>query len=631
MRILIWGGDSWANRGDAAVLAGTLASIRETIPEAVVAVASDRPAVTARQHNVQAVRRRSLAFLFALVRADVVLWGGGQLVQNASSKPFLFLQLSFLAAALLLRKKVVCYGQGVGPVSGALSRLCTRLALDRLSAVSVRDHASARRLAALGVEHPYLRVAADPSFCLPPASDVETEAFLRLLGVRKPFVVIAVRRWGHYRGGWLPVRWSRRKLSEAHERWFQDFPQHIASVADYLCDQMGTEVLFVPMCPGGDQEDDRVAGLIRDQMGHRAKAHILGEEVSSPLLKGLLGQAELVLAMRTHAGMLAADAGVPLVSISYQGKGEGFMEEVGLARYVLPVESVDRDNLLELVRLVWRDRDAIRSRLAARAPELRRRAQENSVLVKGVFGEGRDSGLRKSEDSASGEAERWSRLTRGDGRAADALAPGRLSALLRRRRALCLELAAPGPGDVVLDVGCGVGHYREPVTAAGATWVGVDRSRPMLFHARNSAGEAAALVQGDLLQLPWRDTTASVCLCAGVLDYLPPETVAPALRELARILEPGGRLVITCNGAWWAGGLRAYFPFLALSGASKQGRRYDHVRRLPGLLAEAGLECAAEERLAGGFLGPDTVVFLCRKESQRCVSAATTGRSSHRI
>src|SRR3990172_2085914 len=188
MRILIWGGDSWANRGDAAVLAGTLASIPETIPEAVVAVASDRPAVTARQHNVQAVRRRSLAFLFALVRADVVLWGGGQLVQNASSKPFLFLQLSFLAAALLLRKKVVCYGQGVGPVSGALSRLCTRLALDRLSAVSVRDHASARRLASLGVEHPRLRVTADPSFCLPPASGVETEVLLRVLGVRKPFV-----------------------------------------------------------------------------------------------------------------------------------------------------------------------------------------------------------------------------------------------------------------------------------------------------------------------------------------------------------------------------------------------------------------------------------------------------------
>ena len=638
MRILIWGGDSWANRGDAAVLAGTLASIRETVPEAVLAVASDRPEVTAREHKVQAVRRRSFGFLQALLSADIVLWGGGQLVQNASSKPFLFLQLSFLAAALLLRKKVVCYGQGVGPVSGALSRLCTRLALDRLSAISVRDHASARRLASLGVEHSRLRVTAGPSFCLSPASEGEAQALLQALGVRKPFVAIAVRRWGHYRGGLLPVRWSRRKLSEAHERWFQDFSQHIASVADYLCDQMGTEVLFVPMCPGGDQEDDRVAGLIRDQMDHREKAHILGEEVSPSLLKGLMGQAELVLAMRTHAGMLAADAGVPLVSISYQGKGEGFMEEVGLSRHVLPVEAVNRENLLELVLLAWRDRDAIRNQLAARALELRRRAQENSELVRAMIEQGWDSEPQRNKDAGSGDAERWARLTRGAGRTTDALASGRLSALLRRRRALCLDLAAPGPGDVVLDAGCGVGHYREPVAATKATWVGVDCSRPMLFHAKDSAGEAVNLLQGDLLHLPCRDAAASVCLCVGVLDYLAPEAVAPALRELARVLKPGGRLAVTCNGGRWAQGLRAYMPFLAPSGASKQGRRYDHVRRLPGLLAEAGLECAAEERIAGGILGPDTAVFLClpvrqasRKESQRCVSAATTEQFSRRI
>jgi len=179
------------------------------------------------------------------------------------------------------------------------------------------------------------------------------------------------------------------------------------------------------------------------------------------------------------------------------------------------------------------------------------------VLVRAVFGKGRGREPQWSGDAASGEAERWSRLTRGVGRATDALAPGRLSALLLRRRALCLDLAAPGPGDLVLDVGCGVGHYREPVTATGATWVGVDRSRPMLFHAKNSAGEAAGLLQGDLLHLPCRDAAASVCLCVGVLDYLPPETVAPALRELARILEPSGRLVITCNG-------QRHYPALCL-------------------------------------------------------------------
>src|SRR6266849_5268233 len=110
-RILIWGGDSWANQGDSAVLSATIAALKEAVPEAELLVASPRPEETARAHSVHSMKRTPVRMLKALAGCDLLIWGGGQLLQNASSKPFLFLQLCLLMTAKLMHKKVMCYAQ----------------------------------------------------------------------------------------------------------------------------------------------------------------------------------------------------------------------------------------------------------------------------------------------------------------------------------------------------------------------------------------------------------------------------------------------------------------------------------------------------------------------------------------
>jgi SAM-dependent methyltransferase len=107
---------------------------------------------------------------------------------------------------------------------------------------------------------------------------------------------------------------------------------------------------------------------------------------------------------------------------------------------------------------------------------------------------------------------------------------------------------APEAGDLVLDVGCGYGAYHPRLGARGARLLGLDRSFAMVAAAHRQAvgGRLPVVtVQGDAEALPVRDGRFHRVLCAHVLFHVP--DVTAALRELRRVLRPGGRLVLTTN------------------------------------------------------------------------------------
>jgi demethylmenaquinone methyltransferase/2-methoxy-6-polyprenyl-1,4-benzoquinol methylase len=97
------------------------------------------------------------------------------------------------------------------------------------------------------------------------------------------------------------------------------------------------------------------------------------------------------------------------------------------------------------------------------------------------------------------------------------------------------------PGDRVLDACCGTGDLAVAAAAAGGRVTGVDFSRPMLDRARRKAPEIG-WVEGDALALPFADAAFDAATVGfGVRNLA---DLDGGLRELRRVLHPGGRLAI---------------------------------------------------------------------------------------
>jgi demethylmenaquinone methyltransferase/2-methoxy-6-polyprenyl-1,4-benzoquinol methylase len=175
-------------------------------------------------------------------------------------------------------------------------------------------------------------------------------------------------------------------------------------------------------------------------------------------------------------------------------------------------------------------------------------------------------------------------------------------------------------GARVLDVACGTGDLSLVLADAGrARVVGLDFCRPMLEIARRKAeadSRAVPFVEGDALRLPFADETFDVVTIAFGLRNL--AGVLEGLRELRRILRPGGRVAVLEFSSPVVPGFRALFRFyftrvLPRIGGLVSGSRgaYEYLpdsvsrfpdqKRLAELMREAGFEGVSYRNLTGGI------------------------------
>ncbi|WP_112267408.1 class I SAM-dependent methyltransferase [Lentzea terrae] len=103
------------------------------------------------------------------------------------------------------------------------------------------------------------------------------------------------------------------------------------------------------------------------------------------------------------------------------------------------------------------------------------------------------------------------------------------------------EIVDALPVGVALDAACGTGRYAEFLAGRGHRVIGVDGSPDMLARARSRVPQGEFLL-GDLHRLPVDDAAVDLVVCALALTHVP--SLAPVLAEFARVLRPGGHLVI---------------------------------------------------------------------------------------
>src|SRR5260221_11869967 len=148
---------------------------------------------------------------------------------------------------------------------------------------------------------------------------------------------------------------------------------------------------------------------------------------------------------------------------------------------------------------------------------------------------------------------------------------------LRRRTA---DLARLQPSEKVLDVGCGTGtlaiEVKQRVGATGYV-VGIDPGAQQIARARYKAARRNLPIDfqiGGIEHLPFPDQTFDVVLSTIMMHHLGDGLKRQGLAEIARVLKPGGRLVIA--------------DFKRPEERPAQSARFGSVRDLPGFVKDAG-------------------------------------------
>jgi polysaccharide pyruvyl transferase CsaB len=365
VRFLISGYYGFGNLGDEALLEVIVSQLRTRYPYAEIDVLSNAPETTAHELRVEATPRwDTRAVRAAIQRADLLISGGGGLLQNATSLRSLIYYAGIIRAASRANRKAMIFAQSVGPLDfwgKALVKEWCR----GVDAATVRDARSREMLKSL-LPSANVEQTADPVFLYDaPAEEVDLSA--EGLGPQSdPLVIFSVRK----------------------ANGLKDRLDVLARAADRFAQAHAARVAFLPL---GGAPDAEVSTLVIRKC---KTAPVLLPECTLARAANIIRGARALVGMRLHALILAARFSVPFLAVPYDPKVGALCTDL---EYPLPpLFSLDPpgpkpsfEEVDALVDRFWTQRESVSAHLAASGERVRSLAARNFEVLDALLKEKR--------------------------------------------------------------------------------------------------------------------------------------------------------------------------------------------------------------------------------------------------
>lgn len=275
------------NVGDELILESTIGLIRSRFDNADIRVLTYAIKETEQRFGVGGISRNDFKAISQAVKwCDVLVGGGGSMLQNVTSNRSLLYYLFLLNQAVLQKKKTILLGNGVGPIRGSFFQYLTFNLLKRLDQMVLRDQTSYDLLKRQGLTN--ISLGSDLAFNLRvPEEPIQVDKR----------IVLNLRPWS---------------MSLKVEDWVPDFIKK--------WEGMGYTIDLLSMQTGKDDV------LLQTFTSERVKCY---QASTSAELVRILRRAEVVVAMRLHTLIFSAIAGTPFVGIGYDPKVNSFVDFMG--------------------------------------------------------------------------------------------------------------------------------------------------------------------------------------------------------------------------------------------------------------------------------------------------------------
>ncbi len=358
-KLLISGYYGFNNIGDESILRAVVDNLTAHLQGIEITVLSQDPASTKEKYGVQAVNRKSMVEIIkALKKCDILISGGGSLLQDVTSKRSIFYYLFIMWAAKLFGKKVLIYSQGIGPINSAFNRKITYRTLNKTDGIVVRDDASKELLVEIGIPNDKIVVTADPVLRIKPVSleagkkILEKEGFVK--NPEKITVGFAIRE---------------RKVDSK-------FVDQMCISMNRLIEEYQVEIVLIPF---HYSEDMGVVDEIEKRLENRVS--VIRHKYLTDEMLSIIGNMDFLVGVRLHALIHAAIMEIPMIAISYDPKINSFMHSIGL-RAMCSIYDFDNEYFIEEFEKTWGNRINVKNKVSEKIERLINRLDMNEEIIK---------------------------------------------------------------------------------------------------------------------------------------------------------------------------------------------------------------------------------------------------------
>ena len=354
--VILSGYYGFNNSGDEAILLSMHKNIQNLGENINITVLSNRPDETRVKYGVQVVYRFSICEVMKALRScDVLLSGGGSLLQDSTSTRSLMYYLSIIVAAKLMRKKVMLYANGIGPVSKNLNRRIVKLVVNKADLITLREESSYHELKSMGVDDKKCFVTADPVFTMGDISHDKAICLLKeaKIPLDKPLVGVSVRNW----------------------KDMEHFIPKFAKLCDDIVKNYNRTIVFIVM---QIPNDIKISEMVQKKMSY--PSYIMKENYSPYEIMGVIKCMDFILSMRLHTLIFAARQRIPLIGFVYDPKIEYYLEKLKMPSGG-SVQDFDEQKTLHQIEDVIENRESYVKTLEREVDFLEQKAHSNETYL----------------------------------------------------------------------------------------------------------------------------------------------------------------------------------------------------------------------------------------------------------
>lgn len=364
-KILISGYYGFNNIGDESILCAVVDNLRDKLDNIEITVLSQDPESTAEKYGVKSVNRKSMKSIFNAVRkTDLLISGGGSLLQDVTSKKSVLYYLLIMWMAMFCRKKVFIYSQGIGPINSNINRKLTAMTLKKAAAIVVRDEASKEFLTEIGLDADKVVVTADPVLRIKPAPLEIGEEILRNEGIEISHEQLTVG---------FAIR--ERKLNS-------EFMDELCQTIEKLVVEKDAQIVLIPF---HYSEDVSVIEEIERRMEGKkeleSKIYSVKHKYLTNEMLSIIGNMDLLVGVRLHALIHSAIMNVPMIGISYDPKVNSFLKSIGM-KAMCSIYDFDSEDFIEAFDKTIAHKAELQSKVQDRLVGLTRALDTNEEMIK---------------------------------------------------------------------------------------------------------------------------------------------------------------------------------------------------------------------------------------------------------